>query len=86
MKSSPQHLKTDKKLERRSVTESTGGLGLEPGVLRGGGRTAKLVEARRRFIWRAVFEQGYRASDVAVFSGSHASNVSRVLQGAKSAE
>jgi len=60
----------------------TGGFTLE--ALRGHGRSALLVAARRRFIRRAILEEGYGAAKVAVFLGCHASNVSRVLQVAAS--
>ena len=55
-------------------------LGLSAEVVRGGGRSARLVEVRDRFMWEAVLEEGYRASEVAAFLGCHASNVSRALQ------
>jgi REP element-mobilizing transposase RayT len=54
--------------------------GIDPRAARGAGRTRLLGEVRRRFIEAAVLEQGYRAADVAVFLGRHASNVSRALQ------
>ena len=54
--------------------------GVDPAAVRGRGRTRLIGEVRRRFIETAVLEQGYRASEVAVFLGYHASNVSRVLQ------
>lgn len=49
-------------------------------VVQGGGRSARLVEVRDRFMWEAVLEEGYRASEVAAFLGCHASNVSRASQ------
>lgn len=52
--------------------------------LRGHGRSALLVAARHRFIRQAVLEEGYGATKVAQFLRCHASNVSRVLQGAAS--
>ncbi len=55
--------------------------GIEPKVLRRGGRSARLVQVRRRFMQRAVLEEGYRGSEVAAFLGCHASSVSRALQG-----
>lgn len=55
--------------------------GLASEALRGHGRSALLVAARRRFIRRAVLEEGYGPTKVALFLGCHASNVSRVLQG-----
>jgi putative transposase len=54
--------------------------GVDPAAVRGRGRTRLIGEVRRRFIETAVLEQGYRASEVAVFLGYHASNVSRALQ------
>ena len=54
--------------------------GVDPAAVRGRGRTRLIGEVRRRFIETAVLEQGHRASEVAVFLGYHASNVSRVLQ------
>ncbi len=56
------------------------GAGLEPQSLKRKGRTAKMVEARDQFICRAVFEEGYLASELARFLGCHPSNVSRALQ------
>jgi len=54
--------------------------GFSPEALRGRGRSAPLVAARRRFIRRAVLEEGYGSVKVATFLGCHASNVSRALQ------
>ena len=56
------------------------GARLDPRRLKRKGRTAKMVEARDRFICRAVLEQGYLASELASFLGCHPSNVSRALQ------
>ncbi|MBI4491054.1 MAG: hypothetical protein HY694_18385 [Deltaproteobacteria bacterium] len=42
--------------------------------------TPLFVKARRRFIQRAILEQGYKASDVAGFLGCDASTISRVQQ------
>lgn len=39
-----------------------------------------LVQARDRFMPRAVLGAGYRAVTVANFIGCHASNISRALQ------
>jgi hypothetical protein len=61
----------------RKVARQTG---LNAESLRGRGRTAKLVQARDRFISEAVLEQGYLGSEVAEFLGSHPSNVSRAVQ------
>ncbi len=52
---------------------------LSPEALRQGGRGARVVEARDRFIRRVVLEAGYRAATVASFVGCHASNISCVL-------
>ena len=41
---------------------------------------AKMVEARDRFIYEAVLEEGYLASELAAFLGCHPSNVSRAVQ------
>ncbi|MGH7770971.1 MAG: hypothetical protein ACREQA_01895 [Candidatus Binatia bacterium] len=54
--------------------------GLDPQSLKRKGRMAKMVEARDRFICRAVLEEGYLASEVADFLGCHPSNVSRAVQ------
>ena len=62
------------------LEKGASGAQLDPQSLKRKGRTAKLVEARDRFICRAVFEEGYRASAVASFLGCHPSNVSRALQ------
>jgi hypothetical protein len=56
------------------------GARLDPRSLKRKGRTAKMVEARDRFICRAVLEEGYLASELASFLGCHPSNVSRALQ------
>jgi putative transposase len=53
---------------------------LDPQSLKRKGRTARMVEARDRFICKAVWEEGYRASELASFLGCHPSNVSRALQ------
>jgi putative transposase len=60
--------------------------GIDPQAARAGGRTRLLGEVRRRFIEAAVLEQGYRAAEVAVFLGCHASNVSRPLQRAANSD
>lgn len=54
--------------------------GLALGALKTRGRSAALVKARRRFIQRAILEQGYKASDVAGFLGFDAFTISRVLK------
>jgi len=54
--------------------------GFDPDSLKLKGRMAKMVEARDRFICRAVFEEGYLASELADFLGCYPSNVSRALQ------
>ena len=56
------------------------GARLNPRSLKRKGRTAKMVEARDRFICQGVFEEGYLASELASFLGCHPSNVSRALQ------
>ena len=56
------------------------GAQLDPQSLKRKGRTAKMVEARDRFICQAVLEEGYLASELASFLGCHPSNVSRALQ------
>ena len=56
------------------------GAQLDPQSLKRKGRTAKMVEARDRFICQAVLEEGYLASELASFLGCHSSNVSRALQ------
>ncbi len=56
------------------------GARLDPQSLKRKGRTAKMVEARDRFICQAVLEEGYLASELASFLGCHPSNVSRALQ------
>lgn len=56
------------------------GARFNPQSLKRKGRTTAIVEARDRFICRAVFEEGYLASGLASFLGCHPSNVSRVLQ------
>ena len=53
---------------------------LEPQSLKRKGRTARMVEARDRFICQAVWEEGCLASELASFLGCHPSNVSRALQ------
>lgn len=53
--------------------------GVSPEALRQGGRTRRVVEARDRFIQRAVWEAGIRASAVAAFLGCHPSNITRAL-------
>jgi REP-associated tyrosine transposase len=54
--------------------------GLSADILLRKGRLANVVKARDRFIREAVFEQGYRASQLADFLACHPSNVSRALQ------
>ena len=44
------------------------------------GKSRTIRKVRRGFIAAAVVEQGYQASEVADFLGSHASNASRALQ------
>ena len=56
------------------------GARLDPRSLKRKGRTAKIVEARDRFICQGVLEEGYLASELASFLGCHPSNVSRALQ------
>ena len=62
------------------LEKGASGARLDPRSLKRKGRTAKMVEARDRFICRAVFEEGYLASELASFLGCHPSNVSRALQ------
>lgn len=59
--------------------ESAKAAGISPEVLRYGGRSMLFVFARNQFICRAVLEEGYLASEVAVFLGRHPSNISRAL-------
>ena len=54
--------------------------GIEPEILRHPGRTARVVEARDRFICQAVRGQGYGGAEVAAFLRCHPSNISRALQ------
>jgi hypothetical protein len=63
------------------LKEVAAGAGLKPGGLLGRGRSARIVEARRSLVRKAVLEEGHRVSEVATFLGCHASNVSRALQG-----
>ena len=53
---------------------------LDPQSFKREGRTARMVEARDRFICQAVWEEGYLAAELARFLGCHPSNVSRALQ------
>jgi len=56
------------------------GARLNPQSLKRKGRTTDRVEARDRFICRAVLAEGYLASELASFLGCHPPNVSRALQ------
>lgn len=54
--------------------------GLKPQAVARPGKSRTIGEVRRDFIEAAVLEQGYQASEVAIFLGCHASSVSRALQ------